>query len=322
MNYYRIIHPATGKVVNLYSLNSSSAVKNGEKLLLYSWLDNDDQKWGMESKNGKILLRLKRDTNKVMNRNSNTNEAIVWNYSDDTETNADSLIYQEVSSDGYNRIRLDGRGLYLTKNENNNYLCWMSKISSNRQNFKLELVESGQTRISMPVNVNQKYTANDPWIRDYGCAVCCGVDVASWFNKKNYSLSDFKVNVHYYENKNGYQWTGPDGFNFESAVSTASESEAQTIEHIRQYVDSNTPIACHAVGSGGEHWFVAFETTTAAGTTWKTAGINVLDPFNKDDKNRSGREVPIYTAMYSSSVLAGIDKIRVPRGRLLSRDKK
>lgn len=48
MNYYRIIHPATGKVVNLYSLNSSSAVKNGEKLLLYSWLDNDDQKWGME----------------------------------------------------------------------------------------------------------------------------------------------------------------------------------------------------------------------------------------------------------------------------------
>ena len=66
MNYYRIIHPATGKVVNLYSLNSSSAVKNGEKLLLYSWLDNDDQKWGMESKNGKILLRLKRDTNKVM----------------------------------------------------------------------------------------------------------------------------------------------------------------------------------------------------------------------------------------------------------------
>lgn len=27
MNYYRIIHPATGKVVNLYSLNSSSAVK-------------------------------------------------------------------------------------------------------------------------------------------------------------------------------------------------------------------------------------------------------------------------------------------------------
>ena len=166
-----------------------------------------------------------------MNKNSNTNEAIVWNYSDDTETNADSLIYQEVSSDGYNRIRLDGRGLYLTKNENNNYLCWMSKISSNRQNFKLELVESGQTRISMPVNVNQKYTANDPWIRDYGCAVCCGVDIASWFNKKNYSLFDFKVNVHYYENKNGYQWTGPDGFNFESAVSTASESEAQTIEH-------------------------------------------------------------------------------------------
>lgn len=158
---------------------------------------------------------------------------IVWNYSDDTETNADSLIYQEVSSDGYNRIRLDGRGLYLTKNENNNYLCWMSKISSNRQNFKLELVESGQTRISMPVNVNQKYTANDPWIRDYGCAVCCGVDIASWFNKKNYSLFDFKVNVHYYENKNGYQWTGPDGFNFESAVSTASESEAQTIEHLK-----------------------------------------------------------------------------------------
>ena len=47
------------------------------------------------------------------------------------------------------------------------------------------------------------------------------------------TLKLISSDVHYYENKNGYQWTGPDGFNFESAVSTASESEAQTIEHLK-----------------------------------------------------------------------------------------
>lgn len=36
MDYYKITHPATGKVVNLYSTDSNAAVKNGTRLLLYN----------------------------------------------------------------------------------------------------------------------------------------------------------------------------------------------------------------------------------------------------------------------------------------------
>ena len=48
MNYYRIIHPATGKVVNLYSLNSSSAVKNGEKLLGLTMMTRNGE-WNLKT---------------------------------------------------------------------------------------------------------------------------------------------------------------------------------------------------------------------------------------------------------------------------------
>ena len=62
IDYYKIIHPATGKVVNLYSTNSSSAVANGTRLLLYTWLDNNDQKWGLDFVDDLVLMRLARDT--------------------------------------------------------------------------------------------------------------------------------------------------------------------------------------------------------------------------------------------------------------------
>ena len=77
MDYYKIIHPATGKVVNLYSTDSSSAVANGTRLLLYTWLDNNDQKWGLDYVGDLVLMRLARDNSKVMNRHSGNNNAIV-----------------------------------------------------------------------------------------------------------------------------------------------------------------------------------------------------------------------------------------------------
>lgn len=36
MDYYKIIHPATGNVVNLYSTDNSSVVANSTRLLLYT----------------------------------------------------------------------------------------------------------------------------------------------------------------------------------------------------------------------------------------------------------------------------------------------
>lgn len=141
MDYYKIIHPATGKVVNLYSTDSSSAVANGTRLLLYTWLDNNDQKWGLDYVGDLVLMRLARDNSKVMNRHSGNNNAIVWYYDGTAETQKDSLINTETEN-GNMRIKLAKRGLYLTKNTDDNYLYWTSKINSNRQYFKLEKVGS------------------------------------------------------------------------------------------------------------------------------------------------------------------------------------
>lgn len=168
----------------------------------------------------------------------------------------------------------------------------------------------GSTTITMPVNANQNYSGNSSWIINYGCAVCCGVDLASWKKNKSYTISDF---ANYYDETNGYYWTGPDNFSCSDAISLASLNEAQTIEKIRSYVKNHIPVACHAVGSGSrQHWFVAYELTGESGGTWATAGIKVLDPYNSNSGSTEGRRVTILEAMQTSHVTLGVDRIRIP----------
>lgn len=165
MAYYKIIHPATGKVVNLYSTSSTGAVANGTRLLLYTWENNNDQKWALDYVGDLALLRLARDTGKVMNRHSDNNNAIVWTYDGAEETKKDSLINTETEN-GNMRIKLVHRDLYLTKNLNDNYLCWAGKMASNRQYFKLEEVDGGSdsSNILSKDTAVPTATASSPYI--------------------------------------------------------------------------------------------------------------------------------------------------------------
>lgn len=218
------------------------------------------------------------------------------------------------------RIKMINHNLYLTPASNSNgaRLTWENASGADNQIWQLCTTQSGgggsstgTHTIPMSVNVNQKYQGNSDWIVNYGCAVCCGVDIASWKKNKTYRISDFAG--HYHEDSRGYQWTGPDNFAFSDAISLASLNEADTIQAIRSRVLQGTPVACHAVGSGGkEHWFVAYEVTAQNGSTWATAGINVLDPYNGDHTSYNGRRVSILSAMQDSYVTLGIDRIRVP----------
>lgn len=136
------------------------------------------------------------------------------------------------------------------------------------------------------------------------------MDLASWKKNKSYTISDF---ANYYDETNGYYWTGPDNFSCSDAISLASLNEAQTIEKIRSYVKNHIPVACHAVGSGSrQHWFVAYELTGESGGTWATAGIKVLDPYNRNSGSTEGRRVTILEAMQTSHVTLGVDRIRIP----------
>ena len=217
------------------------------------------------------------------------------------------------------RIKMINHNLYLTPASNSSgaALTWENASNADNQIWQLCASQSsgggstgGSTTITMPVNANQNYSGNSSWIINYGCAVCCGVDLASWKKNKSYTISDF---ANYYDETNGYYWTGPDNFSCSDAISLASLNEAQTIEKIRSYVKNHIPVACHAVGSGSrQHWFVAYELTGESGGTWATAGIKVLDPYNGDFDSTEGRRVTILEAMQTSHVTLGVDRIRIP----------
>ena len=217
------------------------------------------------------------------------------------------------------RIKMINHNLYLTPASNSSgaALTWDNASNADTQIWQLCASQSsgggstgGSTTITMPVNANQNYSGNSSWIINYGCAVCCGVDLASWKKNKSYTISDF---ANYYDEANGYYWTGPDNFSCSDAISLASLNEAQTIEKIRSYVKNHIPVACHAVGSGSrQHWFVAYELTGESGGTWATAGIKVLDPYNRNSGSTEGRRVTILEAMQTSHVTLGVDRIRIP----------
>lgn len=217
------------------------------------------------------------------------------------------------------RIKMINHNLYLTPASNSSgaALTWENTSNADNQIWQLCASQSsgggstgGSTTITMPVNANQNYSGNSSWIINYGCAVCCGVDLASWKKNKSYTISDF---ANYYDETNGYYWTGPDNFSCSDAISLASLNEAQTIEKIRSYVKNHIPVACHAVGSGSrQHWFVAYELTGESGGTWATAGIKVLDPYNRNSGSTEGRRVTILEAMQTSHVTLGVDRIRIP----------
>lgn len=217
------------------------------------------------------------------------------------------------------RIKMINHNLYLTPASNSSgaALTWENASNADNQIWQLCASQSsgggstgGSTTITMPVNANQNYSGNSSWIINYGCAVCCGVDLASWKKNKSYTISDF---ANYYDETNGYYWTGPDNFSCSDAISLASLNEAQTIEKIRSYVKNHIPVACHAVGSGSrQHWFVVYELTGESGGTWATAGIKVLDPYNSNSGSTEGRRVTILEAMQTSHVTLGVDRIRIP----------
>lgn len=217
------------------------------------------------------------------------------------------------------RIKMINHNLYLTPASNSNgaRLTWENASGADNQIWQLCTTQSGggstgQHTITMPVNLNQNYQGNSDWIRNYGCAVCCGVDLASWLDKTTYTISFLAG--YYTEDDNGYSsWSGPNGFSLRTSIDLTALSEAATIEKIRSYVRSGVPIACHAKGSGDkQHWFVAYELTGENGSTWATAGINVLDPYNGDSTSYNGRSVPIWDAMQKSYVPLGINLIRIP----------
>lgn len=145
-------------------------------------------------------------------------------------------------------------------------------------------------------NYNQKKGPTQS-IRDAGCALTCGMDVASFYDNQPYTFGEFEK----YWTQNGYNWTTP---HFTYALDTApgGMNEANTIAYIKRYIDAGIPAICHCLPAGkSQHWMVAYKYTSGSG--WDSIGV--LDPYQ-------GREVSMAEAMQDScgGTSGGVDQIR------------
>jgi hypothetical protein len=223
------------------------------------------------------------------------------------------------------RIKLINHNLYLTPASNSQgaALTWEAASGADNQIWQLCTTQTSSSTgssngtttspINMTVNLNQHYKDYPASVSGFGCALCCGIDIASFMHNKTYTLSDFAG--HYTDNGTdvSYEWTGPNNFSFADNEGLASLSEAETIARIKAYINAGTPVACHAVGSGTQHWVVAYKIEGSTGDTWQTCGIKVLDPNNPDYTSYEGLDRPIWDAMCASSVTLGIDRLRKPK---------
>ena len=289
MALYRINHPATGRVVNLYISSSTGSVPHGTPLSLYPWQNNSDQKFEMEYRGDYVIFRLQRDTSQVINRNASNNQAMVWPFSTDQATLNDSLINTETEG-GNMRIKLVHQGLYLTKDSSSNMLYWQPKAATNRQYFTLQQVDGdpggdtgtgdGHEILGLKTyNYNQKEGPSTGF-RAAGCACVCGMDVASFYAGRRYSFAEFRGYYDDYSSAESpyieYYWGTPAGYTFVPDWAPNGKNEADTIAYIKRYIDAGIPPICHCLAvNKDQHWVVPFKYESGSG--WDS--IWVLDPY-------------------------------------------
>lgn len=292
MATYKITHNTTGKVVNLFIEDQTGSVPNGTRVSLYSWQDNNDQKWVVEDVGISKLLRLARDTNKVLNRHSTNNRAHVWDYDNSTATQNDSLV-QFVTTNGYTRIKLVHHNMYLTKNASDNYLSWTTESANDRQYFTITEVDtssSTRTQIDIPsnrrCNWNQFYNEIVNAIgSDAGCAWTCGLDIANMYGPIAYDpismASAWVPGV-------GYAWTVPSGCPVTFSGYQTCSTDTAYLAAIRAQININRPVIVRMIGSNGVlHFVVAYGYT---GNGDSTTLINVFDPARDPDEEGVGEE--------------------------------
>lgn len=127
--------------------------------------------------------------------------------------------------------------------------------------------------LSMPNNINQKYSGNSDWFKNNACAICCMADVASYYSPNHtlYTLQDMINCGAAIEGQGAVMANAPYvGFNAYTAGSY--------LDMIKAEIAENRPVLVHckkSTDSNAQHWVVAFKYENGAATI---DDITVLDP--------------------------------------------
>lgn len=279
-SYKFICQNGSDKVLSL----RTSDLRAGMQLTLRKDLGSSSQTFVYESYEGGHILRIRKNTAYVVNRNSGNNNAIVWSWSTDADTVNDSLVEFEPVMNGVYRIKLTKRGLYLTagNDEMDPKVKWMTQDPANAgqewlcvPNEAPTLEVDNTVELTMPVNLNQYYEeVNDKnvkddkdkiWIEDTGCCACAIGNVLSYYDNHEYTILELLANGNAIKksDKKGYYTQGAWGSNtvgFGEYTNVGNEEEL--FELVKEELSSDHPVILHCKGiDPAQHWVVAYKYT-------------------------------------------------------------
>ena len=123
----------------------------------------------------------------------------------------------------------------------------------------------------MPVNLNQKWSGHDDATKRSGCAICCAVDVASYYDpNKNYTVQDLI-------NFGAASKSGISNWGKVPKVQFTDYYNGNFLEKIKSEIDNDHPVLVHMKNNANtsQHWVVAYKYINNAATN---NDIYVLDP--------------------------------------------
>lgn len=282
--YWFISHSGNGKSLNIYG---SSVIAQNQNINVWNKEDVPEQVWLVSVYDGFAHIRSKLNTAYSLDVLRTNYNCIVHTWSDNMEdskidfitVNRDVNLYR-IKSASTNIV--GSRFLTAASNSSGANVTWEIESSDNAARQVWKLVPYGSTPsgtskvLSMPVNVNQNYSGYSTTVRDSGCALCCGVDVSSFYGSSPNNNVTYFMNSYF--GSNGYSWASPNAVMTEGTFS---------LRNVKAQIDANHPVIIHATGSAnrGEHWVVAYGYYNSAATQYD---VIVLDPWNNDRSSAVG----------------------------------
>lgn len=296
-NNYRFKSKLDNRYLNILT---DGALSNNKNVTTYA-LDSTDlgQVWlaSVYSHGSTIqyLLKSAKNNSFALDRwrgSSNYNNADIYTIGTTTEDLKDQVVVF-IASGSYYKIKLANYDLYLTVTSTSTYggynVNWQTATGKDNQLWMAEPYTAGTSTgtsksLSMPTNVNQWYSGYNSDIRYYGCALCSGVDVSSFFGTSSNNNANYFYN-NYWTDGVGYTWGAPNATFTETTYS---------LSKIKSEIDAGRPVIVHATIGNNQHWVVAFGYTNSAASA---GDISVLDPYNPDTSSTTGRIMKMTDAM-------------------------
>ena len=276
MGIYKIKSVSSGKCINIYG-NNVADLENRRRISLWEDTNSLEQRWKIENLGSNVNVKsIIDDEYGLILKCLDAPCECEINLISENEANA-KINFIKVGN--YYKIQLKNYNyLYLTAagTANGSDVYWNMNSNSNNQLWIIEKIPTSK-ELSMPQNLNQKYSNNEPHIITYGCAVCSAGDVASYYGNKAYTLQELKNAGVYTSTSALCQWYNTPDAGFTHVYDSTGYDY---LAIIKSEIAANRPVIVHCTGNGSSHYVVAYKYTNNAASN---SDIFVLDPTGSPD---------------------------------------